>query len=54
MSFLNKLLLHLNLIHKNKISKKNFFSFSGVDVIIGNIFRKKIMVFISMLVVNTL
>ena len=41
MSFLNKLLLHLNLIHKNKISKKNFFSFSGVDVIIGNIFRKK-------------
>ncbi len=41
MFFLNKLFLNLNLIHKKKISKKNYFSFSGVDVIIENIFRKK-------------
>ena len=41
MSFLNKFLLNLNLIHKKKISKKNYFSFSGVDIIIENIFRDK-------------
>ncbi len=41
MFFLNRLFLNLNLIHKKKISKKNYFSFSGVDVIIENIFRKK-------------
>ena len=41
MSFLNKLFLNLNLIHKKKISKKNYFSFSGVDIIIENIFRDK-------------
>ena len=41
MFFLNKLFLNLNLIHKKKISKKNYFSFSGVDVIIENIFREK-------------
>ena len=41
MSFLNKFFLNLNLIHKKKISKKNYFSFSGVDIIIENIFRDK-------------
>ncbi len=41
MSLLNKLLLNLNLIHKKYISKKKYFSFSGVDVIIENIFRDK-------------
>ena len=41
MSFFKKLLLNLNLIHKKKNSKKNYFSFSGVDVIIENIFRDK-------------
>ena len=41
MSFLNKFFLNLNLIYKKKISKKNYFSFSGVDIIIENIFRDK-------------
>ena len=47
MFFLNKLFLNLNLIHKKKISKKNYFSFSGVDVIIENIFREKMNGFYS-------
>ena len=37
MFFLNNLYLKLNLIHKNIISKKNYFSFSGVDILIQNI-----------------
>ena len=41
MSFLNFLYLKLNLFHKNNYSKKNYFSFSGVDVIIENIFRNQ-------------
>lgn len=41
MSFLNNLYLKLNIIHKNIISKKNYFSFSGVDILIQNIFRNK-------------
>ena len=41
MSFFKKLLLNLNLTHKKKNSKKNYFSFSGVDIIIENIFRNK-------------
>jgi FkbM family methyltransferase len=41
MSLLNKLYLRLNLIHKSFISKKNYFSFSGVDTIIENIFKNK-------------
>ena len=41
MSLLNKLFLNLNLIHKKQTSKKKYFSFSGVDVIIENIFRDK-------------
>ena len=41
MFFLNNLYLKLNLIHKNIISKKNYFSFSGVDILIQNIFRNK-------------
>lgn len=41
MSFFNYFYLKLNLIHKNFISKKNYFSFSGVDVIIENIFKNQ-------------
>ena len=41
MFFLNNLYLKLNLIHKNIISRKNYFSFSGVDILIQNIFRNK-------------
>ncbi len=41
MSFLSNLYLKLNLVHKNIISKKNYFSFSGVDILIQNIFRNK-------------
>jgi len=36
-----KLFLNLKLIQKKIISKKNYYSFSGVDVIIKNIFRNK-------------
>ena len=38
MSFFNKILLKLNLIHKKILSKKNYFSFSCVDILIENIF----------------
>ena len=38
---LNNLYLKLNLFHKNIISRKNYFSFSGVDILIQNIFRNK-------------
>jgi FkbM family methyltransferase len=41
MSFYKNLYLKLNLIHKNLISKKSYFSFSGVDLIIENIFRNQ-------------
>ena len=41
MSFFNKILLKLNLIHKKILSKKNYFSFSGVDILIENIFRNQ-------------
>ena len=41
MSFYKNLYLKLNLIHKNFISKKSYFSFSGVDLIIENIFRNQ-------------
>jgi FkbM family methyltransferase len=41
MSFFNYFYLKLNLLHKIIISKKNYFSFSGVDVIIENIFKYK-------------
>ena len=41
MSNFKKFFLYLNLLHKKSISKKNYFSFSGVDVIIENIFREK-------------
>ena len=41
MSFLNNFYLKLNLVHKNIVSKKNYFSFSGVDILIQNIFRNK-------------
>ena len=39
--FFNKTLLNFNLIHKKIFSKKKYYSFSGVDVIIENIFRDK-------------
>ena len=41
MSFFNNIYLKFNLIHKNFISKKNYFSFSGVDILIQNVFRNK-------------
>tara|TARA_B110000483_G_C18199648_1_gene544637 strand:+ start:3621 stop:4337 length:717 start_codon:yes stop_codon:yes gene_type:complete len=41
MSFFNYFYFKLNLLHKIIISKKNYFSFSGVDVIIENIFKYK-------------
>ena len=37
----HRFFLNLKLIHKKIISKKNYYSFSGVDVIIQNIFRNK-------------
>ena len=41
MSFINQILLKLNLIHKKNLSKKHYFSFSGVDILIENIFRNQ-------------
>ena len=41
MSLFNKIQLYLNLLHKRLISKKKYYSFSGVDVVIENIFRNK-------------
>ena len=41
MTPLYKLFLNLKLIQKKIISKKNYYCFSGVDVIIKDIFRNK-------------
>ena len=41
MTVFNQFLLKLNLIHKKILSKKNYFSFSGVDILIENIFRNQ-------------
>ena len=41
MSFFNQIFLKLNLIHKKILSKKNYYSFSGVDILIENIFRNQ-------------
>ena len=41
MKIIKKILLYLNLFHKRLFFKKNYYSFSGVDVIIENIFRNK-------------
>ena len=41
MSLFNKIHLYLNLFHKRLISKKKYYSFSGVDIVIENIFRNK-------------
>ena len=41
MLFFKNLYLRLNLFHKFLISKKNYFSFSGVDIIVENIFKNK-------------
>ncbi len=39
MNIVNKILFYLNLFHKKLFFKKSYYSFSGVDVIIENIFR---------------
>lgn len=36
-----KILFYLNILHKSFISKKNYYSFSGVDVLINDIFKKQ-------------
>ena len=41
MSILNNFFLKFNIIHKKFFLKKKYYSFSGVDVIIENIFRHK-------------
>ncbi len=41
MKIIKKILLYLNLFHKRLFFKKSYYSFSGVDVIIENIFRNK-------------
>ena len=41
MSILHNFILKFKIIHKKFLFKKKYFSFSGVDVIIENIFRKK-------------
>ena len=41
MNLFNKIQIYLNLIHKKILYKKKYYSFSGVDVIIENIFRDK-------------
>ena len=41
MSFFNQIFLKLNLNNKKILSKKNYFSFSGVDILIENIFRNQ-------------
>lgn len=41
MFFLNQFYLKLNLLHKNFLARKKYFSFSGVDIIIENIFRNQ-------------
>ena len=38
---INKISSYLNLFHKKLFFKKNYYSFSGVDVIIENIFRNE-------------
>ena len=35
----NKIYLELNLLHKKFISKKKYYSFSGVDIILEKIFK---------------
>ncbi len=41
MSILHNFILKFNIIHKKFLFKKKYYSFSGVDVIIENIFRHK-------------
>ena len=41
MYFFDKLFLKLNLLHKIFFTKKIYFSFSGVDLILQNIFMKQ-------------
>ena len=40
MNMFNKIYLELNLLHKKFLSKKEYFSFSGVDIILEKIFKK--------------
>ena len=37
---IDKLYKNLNLLHKKIVAKKNYYSFSGVDIIVNNIFKK--------------
>ena len=41
MSMFNKIYLELNLLHKKFLSKKEYFSFSGVDIILEKIFKNQ-------------
>ena len=41
LNMLKKILLYLNILHKRIVSKKNYYSFSGVDVLINDIFKKQ-------------
>ena len=41
MNLFNKFQIHLNILQKKIFYKKNYYSFSGVDVVIENIFRDK-------------
>lgn len=36
---INKLYKNLNLLHKKIVAKKSYYSFSGVDIIVNNIFK---------------
>lgn len=41
LNMFKKILLYLNILHKSFISKKNYYSFSGADVLINDIFKKQ-------------
>lgn len=41
MNMFNKIYLELNLLHKKFLSKKEYFSFSGVDIILEKIFKNQ-------------
>ena len=41
MKMFNKIYLELNLLHKKFLSKKEYFSFSGVDIILEKIFKNQ-------------
>ena len=41
MNMFNKIYLELNLLHKKFFNKKEYFSFSGVDIILEKIFKNQ-------------